>query len=441
MKKIAIVIILVLAAAGLARLTVAAEEEITLIKGAHVVPVVGEDIPEGMVLIRGDRIEAVGKNIVVPPEARIVDGSGLYAYPGMIDSYSFLGLSEISSIAATVDYRETGRINPQVRSTEALRPESMHIRVTRANGITAALVVPTGGLIAGQSGLIRLTGWTPAEMVIRSPVAMHIEFPSLRRAGFRRQPAEAEQASQQIVELKDWLKKARFYQKRKEAAARNLLFRLPEFDEKLEFLLPVVNGELPVMISVYADKDILAAIKFVQEEKLKAIFFGVTQAWKVAEEIAAAGIPVVFASLYEMPPSFEDGYDAIYRNPSVLRRAGVKIAFSSQSASLAKDLPYHAAKAAAFGLDRREALKAVTIYPAEILGVADRMGSLEKGKLANIVLTNGDLLELQTQVKKVFIDGKEVDLKSHYDELLEKYKPRTKKGQETKNFGSGSNTE
>ena len=426
MKRTLIVIVLALAVGILARVSLASEEEYTVIKGARIVPVVGEDIAEGMLIIRGERIEAVGRDLSIPPGAGIIDATGLSAYPGMIDGYSFLGLSEISSIAATIDYRETGRINPQLRSTEALRPESMHIPITRSNGITAALVVPTGGLIAGQSGLIRLVGWTPAEMVIKSPLAMHVELPGLGRAGFRRQPASREEASKQLLELKDWLNKARSYDRRRDAAAKNVLFRLPDFDEKLESLIPVIRGELPVMISVHADKDILAAIQLVQEEKVKAIFFGVTQGWKVAEEIAKAEIPVVFGSLYEMPPSWEDGYDALYRNPSVLSKAGVKIAFSSQSASLAKDLPYHAAKAAAFGLDKREALKAVTIYPAEIFGVAQMMGSLEKGKLANIVLTNGDILELRTTIHKVFIDGKEVDLSSRYTELLEKYKPRTR---------------
>jgi imidazolonepropionase-like amidohydrolase len=394
------------------------------IKGAHIIPVVGEDIPEGTILINGNRIEGLGKDIPIPPGAKIVDASGLYAYPGMIDGYCYLGLSEIGSIAATNDYRETGRINPQVKATEALRPDSMHIPIARANGITAALVAPSGGFIAGQSGLIKLTGWTPEEMVIRSPVAMQVEFPAMIRAGFRREEAPREEASKQVVELKDWLNKARYYQKRKEAAARNLLLPFPEFDETLESLLPVANGDLPLMISVQAEKDIRAAIKFVQEEKLKAIFYGVSQGWKVAEEIKKADIPVVFGSLNNMPPSWEDGYDSLYRNPSVLQKAGVKIAFSSQSASSAKDLPYHAAKAAAFGLDKREALNAVTIYPAQIFGVSDLMGSLEKGKLANIVLADGDLLELRTSVHKVFIEGKEADLSNRFTELLDKFKKR-----------------
>lgn len=396
----------------------------TAIKGAHIIPVVGEDILGGIILIKGDRIEAIGKEVPIPAGAKIVDVSGLFAYPGMIDGYCTLGLSEISSIAATIDYRETGRINPQVRATEALRPDSMHIPIARANGITAALVVPSGGLIAGQSGLIRLTGWTPEEMVIKSSVAMQVEFPGIVRAAFRREGAQREEASKQVLELKDWLNKARYYQKRKEAAVKNLLLPFPQFDEKLEFLLPVANGELPLMISVQAEKDIKAAIKFVQEEKLKAVFFGVSQGWKVADEIKKADIPVVFGSLTDMPPSWEDGYDSLYRNPSVLHKAGVKIAFSSQSASAAKDLPYHAAKAAAFGLDKREALKAVTISPAQIFGVSDLMGSLEKGKLANIVLTDGDLLELRTNIHKVFIEGKEADLSNRYTELLEKFKKR-----------------
>lgn len=394
------------------------------IKGARLVPVTQEEIAAGIILIKDDKIEAIGKDIALPHEAKVIEVKGLTAYPGMIDGYCYLGLSEIGSILATIDYRETGRINPQVRAVEALRPDSMHIPIARANGITAALVAPSGGLISGQSGLIKLAGLTPNEMVIKSPVAMHIEFPPPPRSEFRREGQTREEASRRIEELKDLFQKARHYQKMKMLASKNPLLVLPEFDEKLEFLLPVVRGELPVMISVYGERDILSAIKFVQEEKLKAIFFGVSQGWKVAEELGKAKIPVIFASLHEIPSSWDDGYDAIYRNPGIIHKAGVKIAFSSQSASLAKDLPYFAAKAAAFGLDKKEALKAVTIYPAQIFGIDHLMGSLEKGKLANIVLADGDILELKTDIKKVFIEGQEIDLSNRYTELLEKFKQK-----------------
>ena len=176
------------------------------------------------------------------------------------------------------------------------------------------------------------------------------------------------------------------------------------------------------MISVHGEKDIRAAIKFVRDENIQAVFYGVEQGFKVAGELAEARIPVVLGSLYDLPPVWEDGYDALFRNPGIMAKAGVKIAFSSSSASVAKDLPYHAAKAAAFGLDRGEALKAVTINTAEIFGVAGTMGSLEKGKAANIVLADGDILELRTNIAKVFIDGRETDLSNRYTELLEKFK-------------------
>ncbi len=403
--------------------------KIIAIRGAKIIPVVGDDIEGGTIIIKDGKIEAVGKDVAIPSGAEVVEAKGLCAYPGMIDGYSFLGLQEISGVSATVDNRETGRINPQVRAIEALRYDSIHIPIARSNGITAALVAPTGGLISGQSTLIKLDGWTNREMVIKSQAAMQIEFPGIRggRGGFGgmgRGGAVAADATRLIAELKELFKNARYYQKRKEFAAKNPAAAQPEFQEALEFILPVVRGELPVMISVHSDRDIKAAIQFVKDESLKAVFFGVEQGWKVAEDLKKSNIPVVISSLYDMPPVWDDGYDSLFRNPGVLNRAGVKIAFSSVSASVAKDLPYHAAKAAAFGLDKKEALKAVTIYPAEIFGVDKIMGSLEKGKAANIVLSDGDILETRTNIKKVYIDGKETDMSNRYLELLEKFKRR-----------------
>ncbi len=422
---------LTLGALGLAAgliLGQAVPAKIIAIKGAKIIPVVGDEIEGGTILIKDGKIAAIGWDIGVPSGAEVVDAKGLYAYPGMIDSYCYLGLQEISGVSATVDNRETGRVNPQVRAIEALRYDSMHIPIARSNGITAALIAPTGGLISGQSTLIKLDGWTNREMVIKGRASLQIEFPSIRsgRGGGQRGRGGAgpEDATRQVQELKELFHKAFYYEKRTLLAQRNLILERPDFDECSESLLPVVKGELPVMISVHSDKDIRTAIQFVKDENLKAVFFGVEQGWKVAEEIKKSNIPVVFGSLYDMPPAWDDGYDALFRNPGILSKAGVKIAFSSASASLAKDLPYHAAKAAAFGLDKQEALKAVTIYPAEIFGVDKVMGSLEKGKTANIVLSDGDLLETRTNIKKVYIDGRECDMSNRYTELLEKFKKR-----------------
>ncbi len=402
--------------------------EVVAIVGARIVPVTGPVIESGSILIKNGRIADLGANISIPSGAKVIEARGLVAYPGMIDSYSWLGLEEISGVRATVDNRETGRINPQVKAIEALRYDSMHIPIARANGIVAAVVAPSGGLISGQSTLVKLDGWTNREMVIKESLAMIIELPALRRgrgefAGFRGQQPQVT-TEKTLDELRQIFEKARMYEKRREAARKNILLPPPDFDEASHFLLPVVKGELPVIFSVHADKDIHQTIKFVQEEKIKAIFYGVEQGFKVAKEIKEAGIPCIIGSLYSLPPVWEDGYDALFLNPVILNQAGVKISFSSSSASTAKDLPYHAAKAAAFGLKPEEALKAVTIYPAEIFGVDKLMGSLEPGKTASIVLADGDLLELGTKIQKVFIDGKEVSLENRYTELLKKFEQR-----------------
>ncbi len=404
------------------------EAPIVAITNARIVPVVGAEIPRGTILIEGGRIAAIGADVAVPAGARVVDAAGLRAYPGMIDGYSSLGLVEISAVAATVDNRETGRINPQVRTLEAIRYDSMHIPISRSNGITAAIVAPAGGFVSGVSCLLKLDGWTHREMAVKPAAALHIELPGLRAArgggaGGRRGGASPQPDGPALLaELKSLLDAARAYEKRRDAAAADRRLALPGYDETSESLLPVVKGELPLMVSVHGEKDIRAALKFVRDENIKAVFYGVEQGFKAAGELAAAGIPVVLGSLYDLPPVWEDGYDALFRNPGILAKAGVKIAFSSSSASVAKDLPYHAAKAAAFGLDRGEALKAVTINTAEIFGVAGTMGSLEKGKAANIVLADGDILELRTNIAKVFIDGRETDLSNRYTELLEKFK-------------------
>ena len=399
------------------------------IVNARIIPVVGTEVPKGTIVIKDGLIAAVGAEVAVPAGAEVVDAAGLRAYPGMIDGCSSLGLVEISGVAATVDRSETGRINPQARALEAIRYDSMHIPIVRSNGITAAVVAPSGGLVSGVSCLLKLDGWTNREMAVKPAAAMHIELPGLRgaRGGFGGGRGAAQVRADGpalLAELKELFAAARAYEKRRDAAAQNRLLALPEFNETYECLLPLIKGELPAMISVHSERDIKAAIQFVQDEKLKAVFYGAEQGFKAAAELAKAGIPVVLGSLYDLPAVWEDGYDAIFRNAGLMAKAGVKVAFSSSSASVAKDLPYHAAKAAAFGLDRAEALRAVTINTAEIFGVAKTMGSLEAGKAANIVLADNDILELRTNIKKVYIDGRETDLSNRYTELLEKFKKR-----------------
>jgi len=411
--------------------TLPAAGKVVAILNVRIVPVAGDDIASGTILIRNGRIEALGAGVDVPAGAEIVEAKGLTAYPGMIDGYSFLGLQEITGVNETVDNRETGRINPQVWAIEALRYDSMHIPISRSNGITAAIVAPTGGVVSGRSVLIKLDGWTNREMVVKNPAALQIELPAIRGArggggglGQRGGGAGVQDTGRILAELKDLFAAARAYEKRRNFARKSPAVAPPGFDETSESLLPVIKGEVAVMIAVHADRDIQAAIKFVKEESLRAVFYGAEQGWKVAADLKASGIPVVISSLYAMPPVWDDGYDQLFMNPVRLAQAGVKIAFASGSAAEAKDLPYHAAKAAAFGLDRKTALRAVTLSPAEIFGVDKEMGSLEKGKAANIVLADGDILEQRTTVKAVYIDGKPCDMSSRYTELLDKFKKK-----------------
>ena len=428
-RRIALTALLAALLAAAAPARTAAADKVLAITNARIVPVVGAEIPKGTILVKGGAIFAIGADVAVPAGAEVVDAAGLVAYPGMIDGYSSLGLVEISAVAATVDNRETGRINPQARALEAVRYDSMHIPITRSNGITAAVVAPSGGVVAGVSCLLRLDGWTNREMAVKAAAAMQIELPGLRgrggSGGGGRGAAPVRVDGPGILaELKGIFAAARAYEKRRDAAAGDARLALPEFDETSEALLPLLKGEMPAMISVHGERDIRAAIQFVKDEGIRAIFYGVEQGFKAADDLAKAGIPVVLGSLYDPPPVWEDGYDAVFRNPGLLAKAGVRIAFSSSSASVAKDLPYHAAKAAAFGLDRAEALRAVTINPALIFGVDKTMGSLEQGKAANIVLADGDILETRTNIMKVYIDGRECDLSNRYTELLDQFKKR-----------------
>ena len=399
----------------------AADPGVLVIRGARVVPVSGPEFPVGTIVVRGGRIEAVGRDLAVPPGAEVVEAAGLVAYPGLIDACSSLGLNEISNVAATVDDAEIGRFNPQVRVADALHMDSVHVPIARAGGITAAHVVPSGAFIAGQSALVRLAGRVPADRIVRSPAFMRVRFQDTPQfLGGRMVPGgKLDELSR---ELKELLGRARLYGKARAAAAKDTARPAAGFDETMEFMLPVVEGRLPVMFDVGTKEEIEAALKLIKEEKLRAVLFGAGEAEKATASLKEAGVPVILSNMYGFPPSWEDGYDARYRLPAMLEAAGVTFALASDKylPPYCIDLPYQASKAAAFGLDRTAALRSVTLRPAQILGVGDLMGSLEAGKAADIVLADGDILDRRTRIVKVFIDGRPVDLSNRYTELLRK---------------------
>jgi imidazolonepropionase-like amidohydrolase len=400
-----------------------------LIKNGTIIPTAGQTIERGSILIENGKIAAVGKDLPTPEGATIIDATGLYVYPGFIDAFSHFGLTEIGAISSTNDFREMGRENPEVRAAWALNPHSVHFGTSRINGTTTALVAPQGGTFPGLSTLVKMDGWTFPEMQVKEVATSLINFPMTPRPpkeGVSAQQEAKEDVTSKLVEkIKEYLDEARRYLKLKKLAGENPGVTPPAPNPKYEALAPVFDGSLPVIISVEKAKDIELALKFAQEQKFKAIFRGCAQGFKVADKIKKAGIPVIIDSLYAGPSEPEDGYDAPYRNVVELAKAGIMLCFSSgEDAALGKDLIYHAAKAVAFGLDRNEAIKALTINAAKIFGVESRLGSIEPGKDADLFITTGDPLDFKSDTKQLIINGQAIDMTNWWDNLFRKWSAR-----------------
>ena len=405
------------------------------IRNATIVTVTGETIENGVLVIEQNKITAIGKDVEIPSGYEVIDATGLFVYPGLIDAYTVLGLSEVGAVAATQDAYEMGQYNPHIKSWLAINPHSVHIPISRVNGITTALVVPGGAVISGQCALINLNGWTPGEMLLKAPVGICVNFPRMPREDDfrrRRQPSKQEmskakeRAEKQLKELKEVFKKAKRYAAKWKEYEKSPKPPAPDHDLMLEALIPVIDKDLPVILSVDAEGDIKNAVEFVKELDIKAIFQGCNDGWKVTELLSKNNIPVLVGPVLRSPGS-KDPYDARFANAAILNKAGVKIAFLTRSAPDVRNLPYHAGTAAAFGLPKKEALNAVTIYPAEIFGVADKIGSLEVGKIANVIVTDSDPLEMLTQLKHLFIAGEKIPLESKHTRLYEMFQKRPTK--------------
>lgn len=404
------------------------------IRNARIVTVTNGVIEKGTIIIKAGRIEAVGANVSVPRDAKVIDATGLSVYPGMIDSNTYLGLSEVGQGAnGTVDTTELGDFNANMKAITAVNPHSELIPVARMNGVTTVLTCPQGGLISGQCALLNLDGWTQRDMKLLAPAAMQLNYPRAgfgRRGGgfggFQGQPNDQarQQRERRLESLRNKLEDAQAYFKAKEAAARDKNIPAREVDLGLEALIPVLKGEVPVMISANEEREIKGAIELADKYKFRLIISGGDDAIKVAKELKEKNIPVVLGGVLELPGDEDSPYDESYARAGELHKAGVKIAFTTGDASNVRLLPYHAGTAAAFGLPKEEALKAVTINPAQIFGVDKQIGSIEAGKMANLVVTDGDILELRTKVKQMFIAGRPVDMMNKHQRLYEKFKDR-----------------
>ena len=419
-----------IAAAGLALIAgVAAAQPIALV-GGTVHPVSGPAIPNGTVVMDNGKITAVGAAVTPPAGAQVVPCQGKHVWPGFVAPFTSLGLVEVSSVKGPSDVAETGNLNPNVRAEVAINPESDLIPVARVNGITSALVVPRGGAIAGTSALIHLEGWTHEDMTVRAPVALHVNWPAMgiNRGVFetRSEDEQKRQRDRDIKEIRQAFDDARAYVQAKRAEGKAGVPRHDQ-DVKWDAMGRALRGEIPVVFHCAALNQIEAVLKFADEQQLtNVVLADAYDSWRVADELKRRNIAVIAGATQSLPRRSYEAYDTGMSLPARLAAAGVKYCISDGGGDTynARNLPYEAAMAAAFGLPRDEALKAVTLYPAQIFGVGDQLGSLETGKVADVVVGDGDPLEITTHVERVYVAGRETSMETRQTRLFHKYDAR-----------------
>ncbi len=375
----------------------------------------------GTLLIVDGEIKAMGADVRIPAGAKTIDCSNKFVYPGFIDAGTNLGLIEVSSISLTQDANEIGDIKPYMQALTAVNPNSVAIPVTRVSGVTTVLTKPEGGIIPGTAALINLVGYTPQQMYADFS-AIRMNFPSSGARGRRDRRSEEDRKKEEEKKLKqinDLWEQVQLFDQIKEGNGEL------EYNPTLAAMVPVVKGEMPLMIEVNSEADIKSALKWVKEKEVNAILTGCAEGWRVAKEIAEAGIPVITGPVLRNPTRSSDRYDSAYANAGLMQKAGVKVAIRTNETENVRNLPFHAGFAAAYGMGREEAIKAITIVPAEILGVADKLGSLEVGKRANLFICDGDPLETKTQIEQVFIDGWEIPMDSRHIQLYNEFLERS----------------
>ena len=375
------------------------------IVGATVHTVSGRVLENATVVFESGKITAVGKGAAVPAGAEVIEAAGKHVYPSLIDANSDIGLVEVNSVRATIDSRETGNINPNVRAVAAFNPDSELIPVNRANGVLVAVCAPTGGLVAGRSAVMMLDGWTWEDMTLKADAGMHMRWP--RDSG------------KSLNELSELLEQTARY-----TASRQADSDATQLDLRLESLAPVLDGSLPMIVDATSVTQIESAVAFASQRKLKLIIHGGYEAVHCAELLKKADVPVIVSGVYRTPTGRDNPYDEAYTLPQRLKEAGVKFCICSGGrfgASGLRNLPYHAATAAAYGLSQEDALRSITLSTAEILGVADRVGSIATERDATLFIANGNILETETQVEAAFIQGRKVDLDNKHQQLYRKY--------------------
>ena len=381
------------------------------------------------ILFVDGKITSVGHNLDIPAEAEIIDASGQHVFPGLISAGSTLGLQEIGAVRATRDYAEVGAVNPNVRANVSYNPDSELIPITRSNGILLALSVPRSGLVSGTSSLMMLDGWTWEDATLKHPVGLHLFWPSMNipkpKPEKQKEKKDKDSRLKSMQKIDDLIYEARAYIQLKENSSLSF-----KHDLRLEGMLPVLTGDIPMFIHANEVQQIEAAVYWAERQSVKMVLVGGKDSWRVTQILKDREIPVIYTQTHSTPMRRFEQYDQAFITPSQLYAAGIKFCISNSESPFQtphiRNLPYHAAKAASYGLSWKEALRSITLSPAEILGVEDKVGSLEASKDATFFIADGDILDVRTQVNMAFIYGRRVDLSDRHKTLYSKYRNKYK---------------
>jgi len=401
------------------------QTQAVVLRGATIHTVTNGVIRNGTIVLDRGKITAIGTNVAVPPGARVVDVAGKHIYPGLIDAYSTVGISEIGSVDVSNDVNERGDFNPNVRAEVAVNAESRHIGTTRSAGVLVAFSTPGGGLVSGLSSAMSLEGWTWEEMSMKGAAALNVNWPDPRvqprrgggGPGGEGGPRQAPKTyAQQVQEIKDFFAEARAY---RDAVKAGQAIRT---DTRYAAMIPALDGAIPVVVAADGVAQINDAITWGKEEGLRLVIRGGRDANHVANRLKAENVPVILTATMSAPPRSYEGYDGAYSLPAALHKAGVKFAIAGGAGALySYRLPWEAGVAVAFGLPEEEALKSVTINAAEFMGISDKVGSLEVGKEATLLITTGTPLDMTTNIQQAYIQGREINMMDIQKFFFEKY--------------------
>ena len=396
--------------------------------GGTIHTVSGDVLQNATIVFDKGKIIAVGTMVAIPADAERIDVSRKHIYPGIIDSYDHIGLTEIGSVRGTIDLAETGSINPSVKAEVAVNPESELIPVARSQGVAIVNTAPTGGLISGLAAALMLDGWTWEDLTLKSGLGLIVNWPSMlyTPSPFARITKEEwqKQRDEQLKALRETFSSARAYMKAKRAEQQKGV-QYHDTDPRWTAMIPVLEGTIPVFVQANELSQIQGAITWAEQEGVNLVIVGGRDAIFVKDQLKAKNIPVIVTDVQSAPMRRWQGYNEVFSLPMRLRQAGIRFCIAGDGdASNSRNTAFHAANAAAYGLPLDDALKSVTLYAAQILGIADKVGSLEVGKDATLIVTTGDPLQPPTITERMFIQGKKIDLRDKHKQLYEKYEEK-----------------